>query len=100
MALSNIFREPGREIVESAVGLTAFGGFIWLDYWIASGFQDRNPGEDIFECMFLTFMALLFLLPVLVVILWVTHAIGEGICNMLEARGVQMRPRNGPWGRT
>ena len=32
MALSNIFREPRREIVETIVGLITVGAFMYVDY--------------------------------------------------------------------
>lgn len=39
MALSNIFREPRREITESAIGLGIFAAAAWADYHFAVWLQ-------------------------------------------------------------
>ena len=98
MALSNIFREPRREITESIVGTTAVvvvvGGFGWLDYAVASA---SIEGVEHAPSLGLMMFALAFLMVaggiILTMILVFTHAIGDVICDILEDRGLQVRPR-------
>lgn len=100
MALSNIFREPRREITESAVGLAVFGAFVWADYTFAVWLQGETAGafgrEDT-ECPWIMGMFLGALAAVMVaLLLFATHALGDGICNALQRNGVHLRPRNRP----
>lgn len=101
MALSNILREPRREITESAVGMGAaivvVGGFLVADYffalWFVSCFQSTPARKaDIALAMLagvpiglVCFMAVLL-----------TYTIGESICNALQRNGIHLRPRNRP----
>lgn len=101
MALSNILREPRREITESAVGILAVGAVavpaLWLDYLFAVWFREVSGGDasgvpwpvGIVIGALLTLAAVLFFSMVLAA----THAAGEGICNALQRRGIYLRPR-------
>ena len=93
MALSNIFREPRREITESVVGLVVFGAFAWADYYVARWFQDVTGGwHD--GCPWPIGMMLGLLVGFLAMcLLIITHGIGDGICNALQRRGIHLRPR-------
>ena len=99
MALSNIFREPRREIIESAVGLTISGLLVWGDYKLAVAINEANPPEHQIPVLggmaLLAFMAAGFVAAVYFVAV-ATHAIGDAICNVLERRGIYLRPRNRP----
>lgn len=98
MALSNIFREPRREITESVVGIAAvafvLGGFAWLDYsiavasWAQNGSHPNDFGDYLVGATFLLILGGIAL-GILTVM---THAIGEGICNSLARRGLELRP--------
>ncbi len=100
MALSNIFREPRREITESAVGLAIFSAAVWADYQFALWFKDatqgmlneKDPGCPLPLGMFLGVIAAF----VGLVVLFLTHALGDGICNALQRNGIHLRPRNRP----
>ena len=102
MALSNIFREPRREITESIVGLIVAIGpvtaFCIADYygavWASVAWFDGTTSTFwgcaivlipmcIFGIVFFGWLALIL-----------THAIGDDVCDALEERGLQLRPRD------
>lgn len=92
MALSNIFREPRREITESAVGITLVSAFVFADYLFASWLVDegtKHPTEDLILGMVMG----VGVLGIVVGGTILTHALGESLCNKLEKAGIQMRPR-------
>jgi hypothetical protein len=97
MALSNIGREPRREITESAVGLAAFGLFVWADYEFAIWFEGATRGfpvEAAGGCPWPIGMFFGLIAAMLAFLaLFVTHALGEGICNALQRNGIHLRPR-------
>lgn len=97
MALSNIFREPRREITEQAAGLLGLAVLLLpailmtLDYskiehtggmpptFLMAGFLGIATGIG---WMVLLGLALL------------THRIGEELCDFLANRGLELRPKN------
>lgn len=94
MALSNIFREPRREITESVVGIGVVVTLFVPDYffadWLHAHLLDRD-GEGLPY-----FLGMPFGVAVLAacgIIIFVTHEIGEGICNLLQRHGRDPRPR-------
>lgn len=100
MALSNIFREPRREITESLVGFSIFLLPLYLDYRFSLFFEaaTTTPGKQDY-CpwplgMVVGAFAIAFVFFALMGIAYGTHAAGEGICNVLAARGLELRPRN------
>lgn len=94
MALSNTLKEPRREITETAIGVAAVAAFLTADYWFACWLFNYIPISGgirpimVFVGMLLgiTGSFLLFLAAI------ATHALGEGICNMLQDNGVDPRP--------
>ncbi len=100
MALSNIFREPRREITESAVGLGIFGVYAYGIYHAARWFNDitggSHHGMPIALAMLLTFFASILACMLFFLIIVATHALGDGICNALQKQGIHLRPRNRP----
>jgi len=98
MALSNIFREPRREITESVVGVGALlvfgGGYVRLIVWLADSLY--RPGDnysgDLFACFLFSIVAMI----VIWIVVAVAHRIGEAICNALQASGIHLRPRQRP----
>lgn len=98
MALSNIFKEPRRELTESAVGigviLVAAVPLGWLDYQLALSTSTPAKPEDFWLVLFLLGPFLIFVVSALVLAFFaVTHALGNAICNGLEKRGIQLRPK-------
>jgi hypothetical protein len=95
MALSNIRREPQREITESAVGLVIFGLFMWADYEVALWMIEVGPphAPPVPIVMILASAFLLGGVGLLVGIILVTHQIGDAVCNALERNGLHLRPR-------
>jgi uncharacterized membrane protein YidH (DUF202 family) len=95
MALSNMLREPRREITETVVGIIVVGAalsaFAWLDYQFANWMSNRR--EDFAPLLIVGAFILVGGVIVTFVLAFVTHAIGDAICTALENRGVQMRPR-------
>ena len=101
MALSNIGREPRREITESAVG--ALATIMWLgvafliakhfDPYYVNGPKDYGPSWA-FTISFCTFAIATVGTLLLFVVLFITHTLGEEICDWLKALRIDPRPRN------
>lgn len=102
MALSNIFREPQREITESLVGAVIVIGLIWADYSFGVWFQEywgyynfKDSQTKIYYVpWFFGMIAGAMLAIAGVFFLFATHDLGDSICNYLEDRGIHLRPRN------
>lgn len=93
MALSNIFREPQREITESMAGIALSAIIIYVDYVFAVWFRRLTIDLD-HGCPILLGMVIGFLgLALAYLALLITHEMGEGICNFLARRGVELRPK-------
>ena len=97
MALSNIFREPRREITESIIGIVAaigvVGGGIWIDYRIGCWIESIS-GTGFWHTSWEVGMGLGFIgLCALIVAAEITHALGESICEALADKGYDPRPR-------
>jgi ABC-type Fe3+ transport system permease subunit len=95
MALSNIFREPRRELIEQGIGTLVVLGIVagWCAVGTVICWVDRYPLSNS-TAEFAASMALA--LPVIalaVAILFLSHALGEWACNRLEAAGIHLRPR-------
>ncbi len=100
MALSNIFREPRREITESLVGLGVAGAVITgIGYW--SYWCVKATGGTVLTSLPIAMFMVAITSIAAIAVLWVlgylflaaTHAIGEDICDILQRRGVHLRPR-------
>jgi hypothetical protein len=91
MALSNIFREPRREITESAVGIGIVAVLAWADYQFA---QWVCAADDSPRVLGMMLGAAIFMIACGILI--ITHALGDAVCNSLETRGIHLRPRNRP----
>jgi hypothetical protein len=90
VALSNIFREPRREITETLVGLLVIGILVASDtafgVWLHAHFM-TTPVE-------LGMLLGLFFGGAIISVFVIFHNVGEDICNWLERNGVYLRPRN------
>lgn len=101
MALSNIFQEPRREIIETVVGIVPVGAFFvtvvasayWFKYY--TGWSAQNEPHFIFA-LIVGVVAAIFSWVIVGFSLIVAHSIGEGICDEFEARGIHLRPKNRP----
>lgn len=103
MALSNIFREPRREITESAVGIMVFAIpaalYAWIVYIICRWIEGLSLRPDgTFGCPW--GLAAIVVAPAMMVIgfagymaLIATHALGDAACNALQRAGIHLRPR-------
>lgn len=95
MALSNLKREPRREITESAIGIFAVGAYICLDYYIvcwALGSYPAQADRPMAIGFLMTFFGLVG--PAIVAaLLFFTHFAGEVVCGWLRAIGADPRPR-------
>lgn len=94
MALTNVFREPRRELTESAVGLGIFSVYLFLDYQFSIWFQaatiDGNGG-----CPWgLGMLIGLILTMISILVLFATHEFGDFVCNSLARHGLELRPKN------
>ena len=98
MALSNIFREPRREITETIVGalviLVPLTALLVIDYWVVTKLL-KNPDklEDVAIGMVLLLPGMAIGLAVLGMLAEVFHAAGERICNALDRRDIHLRPK-------
>lgn len=98
MALSNMRREPQREITESVIGIALFVGLATGDYFLSryidfTIFKEKNV-VGIIILMILIPIALFILSGVTFALLYFTHHIGEEICGWLADRGWDPRPRD------
>lgn len=94
MALSNVFREPRRELTESAVGILVFFGGIALDYGFAVWFQgfSKDWGQGLCPIPIGMVFGLIFFV-LLLGLATLTHGLGEVTCDWLAEHGVHLRPR-------
>lgn len=111
MALSNIRREPRREITESLVGigLVSIPALAWVlaSLWAAGATWNPNHMEAghldvapypawVVFWLFWTLAGGFVAYYVGWLVLVITHGIGEGACNALASHGIELRPRNRP----
>lgn len=96
MALSNIFREPRREIVETLVGVGSFAAFLCPDYWFASWLKAAStslPHDHGIPIPIPIGMAIGIAAMLLIgVVLLMIHLVGEEVCDFLARRGLHLRP--------
>lgn len=93
MALSNIRKEPRREITESLVGITVLLLLIFFDHPAAVWFHEVTGGCPVPLGMILVPIALILLIGVTYLFLWSTHALGELVCGTLATFGLELRPK-------
>lgn len=92
MALSNILREPRREITETLIGALVIGAVLYGDHFFAEwmyagiGQHDRS---FIIVCYLIGALlgVLIFFFAIFV------HWIGESICGSLARHGLELRPK-------
>lgn len=95
MALSNIRREPQREITESVIGILATIVFLTMDFHYSRSLAQGFPHPD--DRIFFTGVLMIvgcFLIPLSMGFIHLTHYFGEEICGWLSAVRLDPRPRN------
>lgn len=97
MALSNLRNEPRREITETVIGVLALGALVLLDYGFSLWFWGVT-GAYRGGCPWPLGMIMGPLLLVLIglALVWalrLAHCVGEFLCPLIEAVGIQVRPR-------
>ena len=99
MALSNILREPRRELTETAVGLAIVVPLIYADYSFGQWLQDY-AGYDKHGDAHLpwvigmgvgTLAGIAISLSAIII-----HALGTAICDTLDKHDIHLRPRQRP----
>jgi len=98
MALSNIMREPRREITESVVGFIAFVGYIFVDYLVSQAMDPYYVTTRYSPPWGLTIVFVMLFVGIISPIVifaafYLTHAIGEMVCGWMKAANVDPRPR-------
>lgn len=90
MALSNIGREPRREITEQIAGTLALALYVVAAYLVVTEIFGATRTVD---KIFGTFFFGLVMLVVIPGLIFSTHAIGEVVCDWLKAARIDPRPR-------
>jgi len=93
MALSNMRREPRREITETVVGLALVATLPAADCVFAACVHDPYGFWDGMGLGVVLLGAIALGLILLCALALIIHALGEATCNALERGGVQLRPR-------
>ena len=100
MALSNIGREPRREIIESLAGILAVVAWVVVSFLVARHFDPYYaPAKDDYSppwwvtVSFFTFMASILIPLASIVFLYLTHEVGEMVCGWMTALGFDPRPK-------
>lgn len=96
MALSNIFREPRREITETVVGIALFAGFGVPDYFLVAYMYAHDTSKYLPPFLVYLLVMTFFVAAAVAAVVGVAfgiHAIGEVACNALDRRGIHLRPR-------
>jgi hypothetical protein len=96
MALSNIRKEPRREITESLVGILVLVAVIYGDYTFAAwAVPVDSPDRAVFIpiTMVVGLIGLFVAGLILAGLLYLTHSIGEVVCDSLAERGLELRPK-------
>lgn len=97
MALSNIFREPRRELIEQTFGFGGLLGLLVIDLLIATALCRVIDGT-IHVAVSEFCLVALFLAPAVMFVVFLAsiamHALGETICDAMANRGYDPRPKN------
>lgn len=98
MALSNIFREPRREITETVVGVAfvalPIGADALFGRWFAYHVAER-PSEWFSMLVIGMLVGMMGLLLTIGAAMFI-HLVGEDLCNALDDRGIRLRPVRRP----
>lgn len=92
MALSNILKEPRREIIETIIGGVIFGGFMWGDYAVTNAMHPRDFPDQALMMLFFPIFALAVAAALVFVIMFI-HGLGNVICDIMKEMGLDPRPK-------
>lgn len=92
MALSNIRREPRREITEQVVGIVVFVGYMAMVYGIVDALHPKDTGDWIFFT-FIISVLLPAIFGLLFMLIHLIHGVGDIVCNLLGNIGLDPRPK-------
>jgi hypothetical protein len=94
MALSNIFREPRREITEQLIGAVVVLGYGYADYRFGRWVEVTTLGHQRdFDLLIVSMLGGVLGTIVIGGLILYMHWIGEGICDRLARRGLELRPK-------
>jgi len=96
MALSNILREPRREITETAIGLSLIVLFCLADYYLADIVYSSMMMIDDRHDNFLHVMSFIASALVIIVIIGgfvLAHSMGQSLCDWLQKNNIHLRPK-------
>jgi hypothetical protein len=96
VALTNILREPVREVTESMVGIAIVVAVLGADYLFSAWLNEGIPARDYSCFLALGMLVGLIFAGMIVIGLAATHALGTAVCNALDRRGIQLRPIRRP----
>lgn len=99
MALSNMLREPRREITETLLGIIVLIPAAWIDYHLALWIQSQSYHGDVPLILCLVFSTILMGAGIAasIVLAVFTHWVGERACAWLNVIGIEIRPRDRYW---
>jgi len=98
MALSNIVKEPRREIIETLVGIIASVPLLVLNYYVANAMyygslHDKDPMPWLLAFFFCAPLCIFIAAASIVAACIGVHTLGENICRELQERGIHLRPK-------
>lgn len=96
MALSNMLREPRREITETVVGIAGVAlvlAVVAVPPWALCYFGVEHRFIDAIADCFLCLTAIVVGVMVLALTVNLIHDAGEALCAALARRGIDPRPR-------
>lgn len=93
MALSNIFKEPRREIIETMAGIVVAAIVIVPLCLFSCWFQSKTFIGDVWPGRITGMLVGIVSIVLMSGIAIVIHSIGEGVCESLDKRGLRLRPR-------
>lgn len=94
MALSNIFREPQREITETVLGIVVVLPALAMAWKIADFLSTTQGAPPWVVCFGLSILITGIVIAISLAILVFIHFIGEEVCGALAERGLEIRPKD------
>lgn len=93
MALSNLRREPRREIIEQGLGVLALAALLYADYAFITWLDASRGWFDFILLMFIAPSILFLLACAIYFLMHVAHVVGEGVCALMAKLGSDPRPK-------
>lgn len=93
MALSNILREPRREITETVLGAILLSPLFLATYPIGNYFKSLDDSMPLFGAYLCGFAAAGALALAVFMLAIFIHYIGEEFCDYLQNNNIRLRPK-------